>query len=78
MEEKSKVYFVLLLVDSVKYVYPEVKGLCYWINKETSEEFVRVHYRKNNMILNFDICVTADSLNALVLDVWKGLERRLG
>lgn len=73
MEEKSKLFCIIKFSDTVRYMYPEVSGLTYWINKESGEEYVRVFLYNTK---DFDICVSADSLPAMITDVIKGIERR--
>lgn len=76
MIEKSKVYFIIIMVDSVRYVFPEICSMNYWID-EKENEYVRVFFRRvSDTMQSFDIDVTADSLNAMAVDVWRGIARR--
>ena len=85
MEERPKSIFVYKMETVMKYVFPEIRGLSYFIDKETGEEAVRVDYMQLIVFTNgskevrrgsFDINVTCDSLSALMDDVWKELKRR--
>lgn len=62
----------------LQIVFEEVAHCYYRVDQETKEEYVRVvlkpEYRDN--VVYFDVCVTADSLTALVDDVWKECKRR--
>ncbi len=74
MEEKSKVYFIVIMIGSVQYAFPDIKSMNYLVD-DNGNEFVRVFYRKYTEALqSFDIDVTADSLNAMAVDVWRGIE----
>ena len=74
--EKSKVYFIIIMVDSVRYVFPEVKSMNY-LTDDNGEEYVRVFFRRvSDTLQSFDINVTADSLNMMAVDVWRGIARR--
>ncbi len=76
MESKSKVYFIIIMVDSVRYVFPEVTSMNYWVS-ENGDEYVRVFFRRvSDTMQSFDIDVTADSLNMMAVDVWRGIARR--
>lgn len=76
MESKSKVYFIIIMVDSVRYVFPEICSMNYWTD-EKGNEYVRVFFRRVlDQMQSFDIDVTADSLNAMAIDVWRGIARR--
>ena len=62
----------------LQLVFSEIK-LCYYrIDQETKEEYVRVLLNQEycGNVNFFDICVTADSVTALVDDVWKECKRR--
>lgn len=85
MEGKPKCIYVNKLEAAMKYVFPEIQGLSYSINKETGEESVTCNYMQLINYTNgtreirkgaFDICVTCDSLSALTDDVWNELKRR--
>lgn len=76
MESKSKLYFIIIMVDSVRYVFPEVISMNYWVS-ENGDEYVRVLFRRvSDTMQSFDIDVTADSLNMMAVDVWRGIARR--
>ena len=70
-----KTMTVIKMTDLVCYVFPEVSYLNYWLDAETKEEFVRIHFKKGGFR---DVCVTADSNQALVDDVWQWLKREMG
>ena len=76
MESKSKLYFIIIMVDSVRYVFPEVISMNYCVS-ENGDEYVRVLFRRvSDTMQSFDIDVTADSLNMMAVDVWRGIARR--
>ena len=84
--EKPKTLIVWKLKELCEQIYPEIDRMFYFVDKKTSEEYVRVMWSsfkqyENEVMENsgkFDICVTADSNAALVADVMKALERRFG
>ncbi len=62
----------------LQIVFDEVAHCYYRVDQVTKEEYVRVVLKPeypNNTVF-FDVCVTADSLTALVDDVWKECKRR--
>lgn len=81
---KSKVMTLMKFKDGFRFVFPEVKEMFYFCNKETGEEKVQVtaaatvnyKYPGEGPLYNFDINVTADSNMAMIDDIWKELKRR--
>lgn len=80
--ERPKSFIIIKFLEVVKLMIPEVNNMYYRIDSETKEEYVRVeyrHYDEQNMIdsrKHFDICVTCDSNEAMLDDVWRELKRR--
>lgn len=87
---KPKTFVTWRLGDLVKCIYPEVTNMFYWIDKQTHDEYVKVEYKEVRIVGfddnprmmehegEFDICVTADSNQALVNDVLKAVGKRFG
>ena len=84
--EKPKTLIAWKLKDLYQQIYPEIDRMFYFVDKKTSEEYVRVAWSDikyygteiKTSSGQFDICVTADSNSAMVKDVMKELERRFG
>ena len=62
----------------LQIVFDEIAHCYYRVDQETKEEYVRVVLKPEcrNKVVYFDVCVTADSVTALVDDVWKECKRR--
>lgn len=63
--------------------WPHITRMWYFVDRETKEEYVNVEYEEKQddgrkTIAYFQICVSADSAEAMVSDIWRGLNRRLG
>lgn len=90
MPGKPKTILAWKLSGVVTYVYPEVKNMFYWIDKDTKDEYVKVLYKEVRVVGfgddckveekegEFDICVTADSNSAMIDDVMKAVNKRFG
>lgn len=72
--EKSKLFLVIKMAEVFRYIYQEVSGMTYYRNNDTEEEYVRVFLNQGH---DFDVCVTADSLPAILKDVSEAINRRL-
>lgn len=64
-EQKKKEAFIAGLAETIYDYFPEIWGIEYYVD-EYNEEFIRVIYTNN---CSRSICVTADSLKALMLDL---------
>lgn len=75
-----KTSVTIRLSHVLQMVFEEIKMCYYRIDPVTKEEYVRVllnrRYCEKYKSDFFDVCVTADSLTALVDDVWKECKRR--
>lgn len=61
----------------LQIVFEEIAHCYYRVDQETKEEYVRVVLKPGNgNNVFFDVCVTVDSVTALVDDVWKECKRR--
>lgn len=69
-EQKTKADFIKDLAEVMYDYFPNIWELKYYV--EGSEEFVLVTYTNHS---SRSICVTADSLSALMLDIGKYLCR---
>ena len=76
-EINMKTSATIRLSKLLQIVFDEIAHCYYRVDQETKEEFVRVVLKpgKGNNVF-FDVCVTADSVTALVDDVWKACKRR--
>lgn len=82
--ERPKTMTLIKSKDAIRFIFPEVKEMFYFCDKETGEEWVQVtagatvDYKKpgDGPLYNFRICVTADSTVAMMDDIWKELKRR--
>ena len=75
---RMKTSTTITLSRLLQIVFEEVAHCYYRVDQVTKEEYVRVVLKPeypNNTVF-FDVCVTADSLTALVDDVWKECKRR--
>lgn len=70
-EQKTKANFISDLAEVMYDYFPDIWELMYYID-ETNEEFIKVTYTNHSSRY---ICVTADSLSALVLDIGRYLCR---
>ena len=70
-EQKTKANFISDLAEVMYDYFPEIWELMYYIN-EANEEFIKVTYTNHSSRC---ICVTADSLSALMLDIGRYLCR---
>lgn len=77
--QKPKTMTVIKMKDLVTYLFDDIKTLYYMIDSETTEEKVVVVFKPRSTAWNrfhgndLEICVTADSNEALVKDVLKTL-----
>lgn len=77
--EKPKTMTVIKMKPLVTHLFTDVKTLFYLIDKATSEEYVSVVFNPGSKAFerfhgkSLDICVTADSNEALVKDVLHAL-----
>lgn len=84
----SKTMTVIKMLPLLQYVFPEIKNAFYHIDQDTKEELVTVNWRNTEhngcgytpQIAGgeFNVCVSCDSVSALVDDVWKECKRRFG
>ena len=74
---RSKTMGMIKFKDALSYAFPEIINAFYWIDKETSEEWVCVTWQDSDKKpQGFQVCVTADSVVAMYDDVWKECKRR--
>lgn len=84
MRERVPKTFVASRMQSLAALFfPQIERMWYLVEADTKEEYVIVEYdeRPNSEIKrigHFQICVTADSPETMVDDVWKGLKRKFG
>lgn len=78
--EKPKSLFVYHMNPMITYMFDDIQYLNYYVDKENGEEFVKVYFKYDSKYVKehpekpcLDICVTADSLHALLQDVLKAL-----
>lgn len=64
-EQKKKEAFINSLAETIYDYFPEIWKIEYYVD-ECNEEFIHVKYANN---CSRSICVTADSLKALMLDL---------
>ena len=64
-EQKKKAAFIASLAETIYDYFPEIWGIKYYVD-ERNEEFIHITYANN---CSRSICVTADSLKALLLDL---------
>jgi hypothetical protein len=69
-EQKTKANFISDLAETIYDYFPEIWKIEYYV--DFNEEFIRVIYTNN---CSRCICVTADSLSALMLDIGRYLCR---
>ncbi len=76
----SKTMGMIKLLPALQYAFPEIKRAYYYIDKQTSEEWVHIHWKSefDHKESDFEICVTCDSVQAMYDDVWKECKRRFG
>ena len=70
-EQKTKANFITDLAEVIYDYFPNIWEMIYYVD-EANEEFIRVTYTNHSTRC---ICVTADSLSALMLDIGKYLCR---
>ena len=63
-EQKKKEAFIASLAETIYDYFPEIWKIEYYV--DFNEEFIRVIYTNN---CSRCICVTADSLKALMIDL---------
>ena len=81
---KSKVMTLMKFKDGFRFVFPEIKEMFYYCDKDTGEEKVQVtagstvNFKEPGCgpLYNFYINVTADSNTAMIDDIWRELKRR--
>ena len=69
-EQKKKEAFIASLAETIYDYFPEIWKIEYYV--DFNEEFIKVTYTNHSSRC---ICVTADSLSALMLDIGKYLCR---
>ena len=76
----SKTMGIIKFTPALQYAFPEIKRAYYYIDKQTSEEWVHIHWKSDfdHKESDFEICVTCDSVPAMYDDVWKECKRRFG
>lgn len=70
-EQKTKANFISDLAEVMYDYFPDIWEILYFVD-EANEEFIKVTYTNHSSRC---ICVTADSLGALLLDIGKYLCR---
>lgn len=65
-EEQKKEAFIVSLAETIYDYFPEIWRIEYHADEEYNEEFIHITYANN---CSRSICVTADSLKALMLDL---------
>ena len=65
-EQKKKEAFIASLAETIYDYFPEIWRIEYYADEEYNEEFIHITYANN---CSRSICVTADSLKALMLDL---------
>ena len=70
-EQKTKANFINDLAEVIYDYFPDIWELMYYVD-EANEEFIKVTYTNHSSRC---ICVTADSLSALMLDIGRYLCR---